>query len=109
MQKLKAPAGMTDVSFGGQNYKVGDDGVVEVPDEATLTLFQFGFTVHAEPSAEELKAKAEAEAAAKAAAEAEEAQRKTAEEQAAQEAAAKAAAEAEAAKQAAAANTKAKK
>ena len=26
MQKLKAPAGMTDVSFGGQNYKVGDDG-----------------------------------------------------------------------------------
>ena len=90
MQKLKAPAGMTDVSFGGQNYKVGEDGVVEVPDEATLTLFQFGFTVHAESSAED-------EAAAKAAAEAEEAQRKAAEEQAAQEAAAKAAAEAEAA------------
>lgn len=106
MQKLKAPAGITDVSFGGQNYKVGDDGVVEVPEEATLTLFQFGFTVHTEPSAE-------AEAAAKAAAEAEEAQRKAAEEQAAQEAAqeaaAKAAADAEAAKQAAAANTKAKK
>jgi len=71
MQKLKAPAGMTDVSFGGQNYKVGDDGVVEVPDEATLTLFQFGFTVHTEPNADELKAQADAEAAAKAAAEAE--------------------------------------
>lgn len=68
MQTLKAPAGMTDVSFGGQNYKVGDDGVVEVPEEAALTLFQFGFTVHAEPGAEELKARAAADAAAKAAA-----------------------------------------
>ena len=63
MQKLKAPAGMTDVSFGGQNYKVGEDGVIEVPDESTLTLFQFGFTVHAEPSAEDEAAAKQAAAA----------------------------------------------
>lgn len=44
MVKMKAPAGATDVSFGGQNFKVDKGGVVEVPAEAELTLFQFGFT-----------------------------------------------------------------
>lgn len=43
MPQLKAPEGMTDVSFDGQNYTVGDDGLVDVPQEAMLTLYAFGF------------------------------------------------------------------
>lgn len=48
--KLKAPEGMTDVSFGGDNFKVGEDGIVEVPDEACLSLYQFGFSNLPEPA-----------------------------------------------------------
>lgn len=48
MVKLQAPEGFadvsfTDVSFGSQSYKVGENGVVEVPAEAAQFLYQFGF------------------------------------------------------------------
>lgn len=43
MIKLKAPEGFTDVSFGGQSYEVGENGVVEVPVESAQFLYQFGF------------------------------------------------------------------
>lgn len=39
---LQAPEGITDCSFGGENYAVVD-GVVEVPAEAAASLYQFGF------------------------------------------------------------------
>lgn len=43
MVKLQAPEGFTDVSFGGQSYTVGENGVVEVPVESAQFLYQFGF------------------------------------------------------------------
>ena len=39
--KLKAPEGITDVSFGGVNYAV-ENGVVEVAEEAVQYLHQYG-------------------------------------------------------------------
>lgn len=57
--KLQAPEGVTDVSYAGQNYKVGNDGTVEVPAEANLTLYQFGFTNCVEPAPEAKPAKAQ--------------------------------------------------
>ena len=39
--KLKAPEGITDVSFGGEN------GMVEVAEEAVQYLHQYGFVVPA--------------------------------------------------------------
>jgi len=43
--KLKAPKGCGSVSFGGQEYPVVD-GVVEVPDEASVLLEPgWGFTL----------------------------------------------------------------
>lgn len=53
MIKLKAPEGFTDVSFGGQSYEVGENGVVEVPAEAAQFLYQFGFGNVVEEHAEE--------------------------------------------------------
>lgn len=41
--KLQAPEGFTDVSFGGQSYEVGENGIVEVPAESAQFLYQFGF------------------------------------------------------------------
>lgn len=41
--KLQAPEGFTDVSFGGENYTV-ENGVVSVPEEAAVFLYQFGFS-----------------------------------------------------------------
>lgn len=52
MVKLQAPEGFTDVSFGGQSYEVGENGVVEVPAEAAQFLYQFGFGNVAEEPAE---------------------------------------------------------
>ena len=43
MVKLQAPEGFTDVSFGGQSYEVGENGIVEVPAESAQFLYQFGF------------------------------------------------------------------
>lgn len=44
--KLKAPEGITDVSFGGVNYAV-ENGIVEVPEAAVQYLHQYGFVVPA--------------------------------------------------------------
>ena len=44
--KLKAPEGITDVSFGGVNYAV-ENGIVEVAEEAVQYLHQYGFVVPA--------------------------------------------------------------
>ena len=52
MVKLQAPEGFTDVSFGGQSYEVGENGVVEVPAEAAQFLYQLGFGNVAEEPAE---------------------------------------------------------
>lgn len=52
MIKLKAPEGFTDVSFGGQSYEVGENGIVEVPVESAQFLYQFGFGNVAEQPAE---------------------------------------------------------
>ena len=56
--KLKAPDGVSAVSLDGGEYKVDDNGNVDVPDGAFAHLAQFGF--YAAPEAE---AEAEAEAA----------------------------------------------
>ena len=50
--KLQAPEGFTDVSFGSQSYKVGENGVVKVPSEAAQFLYQFGFGNVVEETAE---------------------------------------------------------
>lgn len=42
--KLKAPEGITDVSFGGASYAV-ENGMVEVAEEAVQYLHQYGFVV----------------------------------------------------------------
>ena len=52
MVKLQAPEGLTDVSFGSQSYKVGENGIVEVPAESAQFLYQFGFDNVAEEPAE---------------------------------------------------------
>ena len=44
--KLKAPEGITDVSFGGVSYAV-ENGIVEVDEEAVQYLHQHGFVVPA--------------------------------------------------------------
>jgi hypothetical protein len=83
MNRLKAPEGTTNVSYGGENYQVGDDGIIEVPETAVQTLREFGFEqapAQAEiPAPEpskpltkaELKALAQAQAEAEAQAQAE--------------------------------------
>ena len=55
--KLKAPEGFTDVSFGSQSYAVDENGIVEVPSEATEFLYQFGFGNVAVEAEEPEKAK----------------------------------------------------
>ena len=42
MIKMKCPAGSSSVSFEGTEYRA-KKGIVEVPDEAELTLYSFGF------------------------------------------------------------------
>lgn len=76
MTKLVPPEGVTSASWNGQEYKVDKDGICEVPAEAALTLYGFGFgnapakpETAAEKKARE-KAESEATAAAKAAEEA---------------------------------------
>ena len=44
--KLKAPEGITDVSFGGVNYVV-ENGIVEVAEEAVQYLHPSGVVVPA--------------------------------------------------------------
>ena len=72
--RLVAPEGVTSASWGGQEYPVDDNGVCEVPSDAALTLYGFGFgnapAAPAKPeTAAEKKAREKAEAEAKAAAE----------------------------------------
>ena len=43
MAKLKAPLGFGNVSFQGQEYVTGKDGIVDVPSEAVEALKPFGF------------------------------------------------------------------
>lgn len=69
--KLVPPEGVTSASFGGVEYPVDKDGVCEVPTEAALTLYGFGFgnapaaPVKPETAAEKkAREKAEAEAPA---------------------------------------------
>lgn len=73
--KLVPPEGVTSASFGGVEYPVDKDGICEVPAEAALTLYGFGFgnapAAPAKPeTAAEKKAREKAEAEAKAAEEA---------------------------------------
>lgn len=73
--KLVPPEGVTSASWDGQEYKVDKDGICEVPAEAALTLYGFGFgnapAAPAKPeTAAERKAREKAEAEAKAAEEA---------------------------------------
>lgn len=69
--RLVAPEGVTSASWGGEEYKVDENGVCEVPSDAALTLYGFGFgNAPAKPeTAAEKKAREKAEAEAKAAAE----------------------------------------
>ena len=72
--KLVAPEGVTSASWNGEEYPVDDNGVCEVPSDAALTLYSFGFgnapAAPAKPeTAAEKKAREKAEAEAKAAAE----------------------------------------
>lgn len=48
MKTLKAPSGIKDVNFEGVRYTVDQQGCVNVPDQAVLTLYQFGFTDEAD-------------------------------------------------------------
>jgi len=41
--KLLAPEGLTSVSFEGREYPVAADRSVEVPAQAALSLYGFGF------------------------------------------------------------------
>jgi hypothetical protein len=59
--KLKAPEGVTAASFGGQEFKVGKDGIVTVPVDAALQLYSFGF---GNAPSEEKPAKAKTDAPA---------------------------------------------
>ena len=78
MIRLIAPAGSTNVSYGGECFNVGANGVIEVPDGAEATLRDFGFVpapAQAETAAQvpakpltkaELKAQAQVQAEAQA-------------------------------------------
>ena len=55
MPKLKTPANCDSASFDGETYTVGDDGFVDVPEEAVGPLLDHGFTA---PTLDELKAAA---------------------------------------------------
>lgn len=68
--RLVAPEGVTSASWAGEEYKVDENGVCEVPAEAALTLYGFGFgnapAAPAKPeTAAEKKAREKAEAEAK--------------------------------------------
>ena len=52
MTKLSAPQGFGNVSFNGEEFVVGKNGVVEVPSEAVEALKPFGFEVFIEPESE---------------------------------------------------------
>jgi hypothetical protein len=69
--RLVAPEGVTSTSWAGEEYKVDENGVCEVPSDAALTLYGFGFgNAPAKPETPaEKKAREKAEAEAKAAAE----------------------------------------
>lgn len=69
--KLVAPEGVTSASWNGAEYHVGANRVCEVPAEAAMTLYGFGFgnAPAAPETAAEKKAREKAEAEAKAAAE----------------------------------------
>lgn len=59
--KLKAPEGITDVSFGGVNYAV-ENGIVEVAEEAVQYLHQYGFAVPAVDKPSDARQKQEGKA-----------------------------------------------
>lgn len=84
--KLVAPEGVTSASWAGQEYKVAKDGTCEVPAEAAMTMYGFGFgnAPAAPETAAEKKAREKAEAEAKAAAEKEAAEKEAAEKAAAE-------------------------
>lgn len=69
--KLVAPEGVTSASWKGAEYHVGEGGICEVPAEAAMTLYGFGFgNAPTKPeTAAEKKAREKAEAETKAAAE----------------------------------------
>lgn len=71
MTKLVPPKGVTSASWNGQEYPVDKDGICEVPAEAALTLYSFGFgnAPYKPETAAEKKAREKAEAEAAAAAE----------------------------------------
>lgn len=60
---MKLPDGVTDVSFGGENFKA-ENALVTVPAEAVGFLTQYGFEVVSTAAADE-KATAESNTEAK--------------------------------------------
>lgn len=64
--KMKVPEGGGNVSFEGNEYPVGADGVIEVPEGAVMYLAQYGY-MHMATEAEGKKpaAKTSKQAAAK--------------------------------------------
>lgn len=58
MVKLIVPAGVDTVAFGGTVYRVAD-GMAEVPEEAAVHLYQYGFA----PAPEKPKRRPKAAAA----------------------------------------------
>lgn len=58
---MKLPDGVTDVSFGGENFKA-ENALVTVPAEAVGFLMQYGFEVVSTAAADE---KADEKATAK--------------------------------------------
>lgn len=45
MVKMVTPKGMTEIGFGGINYKVGKDGTVEVPAFAVEDMKSHGLQI----------------------------------------------------------------
>ena len=42
MIKMRCPEGCSAVSFEGKEYRANKKGIVEVPEEAELTMYSFG-------------------------------------------------------------------
>ena len=53
MHRMKAPEGMTAISFDGKSYEIGSDGTVEVPQEAAINFYPYGLTDAPAPAPEQ--------------------------------------------------------
>lgn len=66
--KFKGPEGTTSISVGGECFNVGDDGMIETPDNGNYAslLAPHGFEVHVVEAAAAEQTKAETAAEKKA-------------------------------------------